>query len=65
MASSLCAQARPRAFVDVGATWHVMAGCWGEGGWQHIASDDLVRWSLVTDGPRAFGGSGGAVEALS
>jgi len=26
--------------------WHLMAGCWSAGGWQHMTSTDLVSWRL-------------------
>ena len=39
-------------------TWHLMAGCWSEGGWQHMTSKDLVTWA-TQGAPRGFGGTGG------
>lgn len=39
-------------------TWHVMAGCWSKGGWQHLLSKDLVSWKKVGV-PTNFGGTGG------
>jgi hypothetical protein len=38
-------------------TWHLMAGCWSDGGWQHLTSMDLIRWKSVGK-PRGFGGHG-------
>ena len=42
-------------------TWHLMAGCWADGGWQHMTSADLLSWTSV-DAPREFGGTGGLVH---
>jgi hypothetical protein len=42
-------------------TWHLMAGCWRSGGWQHLTSSDLVSWT-VEGAPRSFGGTGGMVH---
>jgi len=42
-------------------TWHLMAGCWSRGGWQHMTSADLLSWKTV-GAPRAFGGTGGLVH---
>ena len=42
-------------------TWHLMAGCWNDGGWQHMASTDLLSWTTV-GAPREFGGTGGLVH---
>ena len=39
-------------------TWHLMAGCWSNGGWQHMTSKDLVTWA-TQGAPRGFGGTGG------
>eukprot|EP00035_Acanthoeca_spectabilis_P011638 m.205377 g.205377 ORF g.205377 m.205377 type:complete len:572 (+) comp15409_c0_seq2:2143-3858(+) len=41
--------------------WHVMAGCWSKGGWQHMISTDLVHWRVVGE-PSSFGGSGELVH---
>eukprot|EP00039_Didymoeca_costata_P003679 m.69077 g.69077 ORF g.69077 m.69077 type:complete len:532 (-) comp12026_c0_seq2:6-1601(-) len=41
-------------------TWHVMAGCWSSGGWQHLYSKDLVNWNLGRI--HNLGDSGGIVE---
>ena len=41
--------------------WHLMAGCWSAGGWQHMTSKDLVNWEIVGK-PRSFGGTGGLVH---
>mmetsp|Transcript_728 Transcript_728/g.2362 ORF Transcript_728/g.2362 Transcript_728/m.2362 type:complete len:537 (+) Transcript_728:47-1657(+) len=45
----------------LGGVWHVMAGCWSLGGWQHMTSRDLVHWEEVGR-PTAFGGSGELVH---
>ena len=42
-------------------TWHLMAGCWSAGGWQHMTSRDLVHWR-TQGAPRGFGGTGGLVH---
>jgi hypothetical protein len=42
-------------------TWHLMAGCWSVGGWQHMTSKNLVHWT-TQGAPRGFGGTGGLVH---
>ena len=39
-------------------TWHIMAGCWCCGGWQHITTKDMVHYT-VHGTPQGFGGTGG------
>ena len=41
--------------------WHVMAGCWSCGGWQHLVSSDLIHWEQIGT-PQGFGGTGGMVH---
>ena len=48
------------AYHAVDSTWHVMAGCWTAGGWQHLTTTDLVSWTTVGS-PEPHGGSGGRV----
>lgn len=45
---------------DRSSLWHVFAGCWSEGGWQHLVSADLLAWTPLGT-PSAFGGTGGLV----
>eukprot|EP00937_MAST-01D_sp_MAST-1D-sp2_P007341 g7341.t1 len=40
--------------------WHVFAGCWRDGGWQHLISRDLLAWTPLGK-PSAFAGTGGLV----
>lgn len=42
-------------------TYHVMAGCWSSGGWQHLTSKDLITWTEHGK-PQAFGGTGGMTQ---
>ena len=45
----------------VTGTWHLMAGCWSAGGWQHLTSKNLVSWQVIGS-PRGFGGTGGLIH---
>lgn len=49
------------ATLYVNGTYHIMAGCWSCGGWQHLISTDLVTWTEVGR-PESFGGTGGMIQ---
>ncbi len=48
-------------YIEETHNYHVMVGCWSQGGWQHLVSRDLVHWAEVGS-PTARGGSGGLVR---